>query len=205
MLQTDLRRDDIQTHLSSVERVELQTVKQKWEEMEKDMMNTFISEGMDMENLLFTRYLDMRYKGQEHSVKVPVPNGIWTKETLSTIENNFHNLHEKTYTFKLTETPTEIVNFHLTGIGQVQKHKQPEIKKLNHDDALLEERSVYFEEDGWLITSIYEREKMGRGMEVYGPAIIEEKQTSTILYPNQRLEVDKYGNLVIEMGNLNHV
>ena len=41
---------------------------------------------------------------------------------------------------------------------------------------------------------------MGKNMSVQGPAIIEEKQTSTLLYPNQRLTVDKYGNLIVETG-----
>ena len=37
----------------------------------------------------------MRYLGQEHTVKVPVPNGNWDEKTLEEIIGRFHQLHEK--------------------------------------------------------------------------------------------------------------
>lgn len=62
----------------------------------------------------------MRYLGQEHTVKVPVPNGNWDEKTLEEIIGRFHQLHEKNYTFKLEQADTEIVNLHLTAFGQVK-------------------------------------------------------------------------------------
>src|SRR5699024_5517668 len=149
MLQTDLRRDYIETLLASMHTLDIEQINQKWEEIEKRGMKEFIEEGMETEHIIFARYLDMRYKGQEHTVKVSSPNGNWTKETLKEIENSFHELHEQTYTFKLPDTPTEIVSFHLTGFGKVEKIKPVEIPEAKKEDALLEIRDVYYEEEGW--------------------------------------------------------
>src|SRR5699024_11998327 len=60
-----------------------------------------------------------------------------------------------------------------------------DLSLVSNEDALLETRDVYFEEVGWVKTPIYIRNNMGKNMFVQGPAIIEEKQTSTLLYPNQ--------------------
>jgi len=198
MLQTDLRRDYIETFLASVDILDTVQINQKWEEIEKRGAKEFKEEGMADKNIVFSRYLDMRYKGQEHTVKVSVPNGEWTEETLKEIENDFHELHEQTYTFKLPKTPTEIVSLHLTGFGKVDKIRPTEIEEAKKKDAFLETRDVYFEEDGWLKTEVFLGDKLGKHMIIQGPAIIEEKQTSTLLHPNQQLTVDKYGNLIIE-------
>lgn len=199
MLQTDLRRDYIETFVESFEELNFEKLNDKWIEIESKAINEFMEEGMNASGIIFTRYLDMRYHGQEHSVKVPVPNGSWTEETRDEIIASFHDLHEQNYTFKLPDTKTEVVNIHLTGFGQVEKIKPIEIQENpNEEEALLETREVYFEEAGWLKTPIYVRDRMGKNMIVQGPAIIEEKQTSTLLYPSQTLTVDKYGNLIIE-------
>lgn len=199
MLQTDLRRDYIQTFVESFERIDFKKINGKWKEIEQNATAEFIEEGMETSGIIFTRYLDMRYAGQEHAVKVPVPSGKWTEETREQIISSFHELHEQNYTFNLPNTETEIVNIHLTGFGQVDKIKPLELQESpDGENALLEMRDVYFEDDGWVETAVYVRDKMGKGMTVQGPAIIEEKQTSTLLYPKQKLTIDKYGNLIIE-------
>ncbi|MGB9905444.1 MAG: hypothetical protein ACPLQO_12380, partial [Desulfotomaculales bacterium] len=59
----------------------------------------------------------------------------------------------------------------------------------------------------WLIqqkhrhmSKIYERDLLGPGMAVEGPAVIEEHAASTVVYPGQRMVVDRFGNLVIYTG-----
>lgn len=201
MLQTDLRHDYIETYLESLNDINLVKINAKWNEMEEKAAQEFIQEDMERSSIMYIRYLDVRYVGQEHTVKVPVPNHTWTKNDIQQIVNKFHEIHEQHYTFKLANTKTEIVNLHLTGFGQVDKIKPVEItEKKNQENALLENRDIYFENKGWIKTPVYLREQMGKNITIQGPAIIEEKQTSTLLYPNQSLTVDKYGNLIIETG-----
>ena len=129
-------------------------------------------------------------------------NGIIKKiDGLEAPSHFDHNTHEHFYTFKLLDTPTEIVNLHLVANGCLQK---PEFKKINKQEKPIEEmikevRPVYFAEKGWLDTKVYDREKLGAGFKVSGPAIIEEVSSSTIVLEKQTLTVDDYGNLIIEM------
>lgn len=202
MLMTDLRHDYIQTHIKRVQEQNLLGLNQEWQRLEMQAAQQFAEEGVAAERIVFGRIADMRYIGQEHTVKVPVPSGEWTRETLEDIMARFHDLHEQNYTFKLEGTTAEIVNLHLTALGTVEK---PVVKKLDaapdaDAPAVKEIRPVYFEEQGWLDTAIYLRGTLGAGTRIAGPAIVEERSASTLLYPGQGLTVDEYGNLIIDTG-----
>ncbi|MFC7393786.1 hydantoinase/oxoprolinase family protein [Scopulibacillus cellulosilyticus] len=202
MLMTDLRHDYIQTHIKRLNKVDLDDLNKEWENLEKQALSQFNGEGIAKERVIFSRFADMRYLGQEHTVKVPVPNDKWTQETLNEVIRRFHELHEKSYTFKLEGSPTEIVNLHLTALGKIEK---PTLQQLSGssesaDKALKEKRSVYFEETGWLETNIYNRSLLSPKVNIDGPAIVEETSASTVLYPGQSLTVDNYGNLIIDTG-----
>ena len=64
---------------------------------------------------------------------------------------------------------------------------------------MTEKRSVWF--DGkWLETAIYQREQLARGHEFFGPAIVEQLDTTTVVEPADRARVDFCGNIIIEIG-----
>jgi N-methylhydantoinase A len=202
MLMTDLRHDYIQTHIKQLDGIDLADINLAWDKVTNQAYNQFIEEGMKENQIVFSRFVDMRYLGQEHTVKVPVTNMEWTEENIAEIIGRFHDLHEQNYTFKLPGTPTEIVNLHLTGFGKVKKPILPKLKIEGKtiNSALKEKRPVYFKESGWVSTAVYNRDDMEPGMRIEGPAIIEEQSASTVIYSNQSLEMDSYGNLIIYTG-----
>ncbi|KQL52868.1 5-oxoprolinase [Heyndrickxia shackletonii] len=201
MLMTDLRHDYIQTQIKRLSEVDVGVLNQNWINLECKAYAQFEQEDVQKESVLFTRFLDMRYLGQEHTVKVPVPNDDWKEETILEIIERFHQLHEKNYSFKLENAQTEIVNMHLTAFGQVQK---PSLEKkfITSDlrEALKEVRPVYFEGKGWVDTNIYDRDSIPTMQRMEGPAIVEEKASVTVIYDGQSLQVDEYGNLIIDTG-----
>ncbi|UTR11996.1 hydantoinase/oxoprolinase family protein [Evansella sp. LMS18] len=202
MLMTDLRHDYIQTYIRRVEGIDFSELNKQLEVQETQAVAQYKDEGVEEEDVILTRFADLRYLGQEHTVKVPVPAGEITEESMKHVIEKFHETHEQLYTFKLEGAPTEIVNLHLTAFGTVQK---PELAKLpategTAEDALKEVRSVLYEEDGWVDTKVYDRTKLGAEVTIEGPAIVEEQSNSTVLYPGQQLTVDSYGNLIIEVG-----
>lgn len=163
-------------------------------------MSDLAAEGVARDDMEVQRFADMRYMGQEHTVKVPLPGGEITAEAMPDINERFHTLHEQTYTFRL-ETPVELVNYHVIGLGRV---KQPEVKKLDGgqsslDDALKGMRRVNFDELGFHEASIYERDLLPVGVTVEGPVVVEEPASVTVVFPDQKLFRDEYGFLHIEM------
>lgn len=206
MLMTDLRSDYIKTHIVRLDDTDTETlteVNNEWDRLKKEALEKLNEKGFKDNSTVLACYLDMRYTGQEHTVKVPIPNKELEPEDVKEIIQKFHELHEQQYTFKLLDTPTEIVNFHLIALGKVDK---PEIRKLTRkdyhvEDAIIEIRDVYFEDEGLMETKVYDRDLLGPKHVIQGPAIIEEPTTSTLLYPDQSLEMDYYGNLIIDTEN----
>jgi N-methylhydantoinase A len=200
MLMTDLRHDYIQTYIKRLNELSLAEMDVQWEEIEKQALAHYEDEGMAAENVEFHRFADMRYLGQEHTVKVPVPNGKWSEEDKQAIIEEFHNLHEKNYTFKLEDSPTEIVNIHVTALGKVPK---PAIGKITRnssvEEAKKETRNIYYEKKGWIHTPVYDRNKLPPNEVIHGPAVVEEKAAVTLIYEGQQLHLDGFGNIIIEM------
>jgi N-methylhydantoinase A len=53
---------------------------------------------------------------------------------------------------------------------------------------------------GWFETAIFDRASLGRGMEIAGPAIVEQSDTTVVIDPGASAIVDSLGNLVISVG-----
>ncbi len=199
MLMSDLQIDTLRTRIVRVDGADLSMLTGMYDEMETAARRSLETEGIARDDIRIQRYADMRYLGQEHTVKVPVPNGALTPSAMATVSAAFHDLHEQTYTFRL-ESPLEMVNYHVTAVGLVNK---AEIKPIKADSASLgrarkETRPVYFEGAGAVTTTVYERDLLPIGKPIAGPAVIEEPSSVTVVYPDQQFSRDKYGFLHVE-------
>ena len=121
MLMTDVRHDYIQTNIRRMNEVSSEELNQMWDGLLREAHEQFAKEGVDKNQIIFRFIADMRYMGQEHTVKVKVPPVPWTDEVKEEIVNRFHDTHEHFYTFRLPDTPTEIVNLHLVAYGRLMK------------------------------------------------------------------------------------
>ena len=196
MLTSDLRHDLVQTHYVRADRIDADELDRIWAGLEERLTAVFAQEGLGRDRVVFARSADMRYAGQEHTVTVPAPDGHANGE----VERRFHELHEQQYTFRLG-SPVEYVNFRLAGLGVVRKPEPARIEPgRDASRALKGRRDVDFDEQGRIETALYERSLLGAGAELEGPAVVEEAAASTVVFPGQRLSVDDFGNLVIEVG-----
>lgn len=201
MLMSDIRHDFIQTKIMSFSDASMDELNDMWKNQMDEAAALFENEGIAPEQTAFTFIADMRYLGQEHTVQVQTPSYPWSESDRADIVERFHKTHKHFYTFDLPDTPTEIVNLHLVAYGQLEKTVLQKIPQQNRDisTALKENRRVFFSGDGWLDTPIYDRAKLGAGATAQGPLVVEEPTTTTVVYPDQKLSVDQYGNLIVEM------
>jgi N-methylhydantoinase A len=200
MMMTDLRHDYLKTSICRTMDVSPDSLNGQWAELESEAGLQLQNEEIDSANVLFEYLVDMRYMGQEHTVKISTPPAPWNDDQRKEIIEKFHEAHERNYTFKLPETPTEIVNFHLTAFGKTRK---PDVKEINVpqttiEQCIIEEREVYFADKGFVKTPIHDREKLWAGATLNGPGVVEETTASTIFFEGQQLTVDKYGNLILQ-------
>ena len=198
MLMTDMRHDYIRTRISLLDEASPEELDRLWEALLLSAREDFSTQGVT--DMVYDYYADMRYAGQEHTVKIQTPAPSWGQAEKAEIVKRFHETHEHYYTYRLEGTPVEIVNLHLAAHGRMDKpelHKLP-VREGSTTEAVKERRQVYFTRDGWHDTPVYDREALFAGAKLEGPALIEEKAAATLVGTGQILRVDAYGNLIIE-------
>ena len=91
----------------------------------------------------------------------------------------------------------EIVNLRLRAMGHMDKLTLPRIATVAQGTTPdpVQSRPVYFASSGFVDTPVFARHTLGAGHVITGPAIIEQLDTTTVIYPGQQTSVDAYGNL----------
>jgi N-methylhydantoinase A len=202
MLLTDLRRDYVHTHLIAFNEGSGPAVLQQFRDMESEAAANASHDGVGRAagSLRCEHFADMRYQGQEHTVKVPVAigaNGIDVAETL----DRFHAIHEKRYTYRLPN-PVQIVNFHLVAQVPVPKPDLPRKPKtgLKPADAVTGRRTVDFDAHGIHKALIYDGQRLEPDMILHGPAVVQEPVVTLVVPPGNRVTVDPFGSYHVQLG-----
>ena len=137
------------------------------------------------------RSVDLRYSGQGYELNITFDPGM---------ASAFHTLHQRRYGFASESRALEIVNVRVRLVAAAEPFEAPRQALVKGDGSAARagSRTVYF--DGVPHeTRLYERERLHAGDAFAGPAIISEYSSATILPPGDRLRVDTFGNLVIEV------
>lgn len=199
MIGLDIRHELIQTSVTPIEETEefLKLVNSTFKELESKIKGTFESENINPVTVEMQRYVDMKYEGQAHAIKIPCPNGELGIEEIKEVKKVFHDAHFKEFGFNLPESGVEIVNFDVVGLHRV---KHPKIEKqINHGslkDAHLGERKVYNGVNEVLIP-VYKKEKLPTNVTIEGPCVIEGDTSTIIVTENFKASHDEYGNLIM--------
>ncbi len=207
MLTTDLRRDYIRTWLARTDQIEPDHLEEAFSDLENLATAEYIEDmgdgdrplGAPDSTLRFEREADMRYRGQEHTVHVPISVGRTSEERLREVEEQFHQAHNRQYSFRLT-SPIEFVNLHVLAFGLVHKPRRRELAPSAGLPLRHSTRSVWFEEEGQMDTPVFRRADLGPGDEIEGPALVEEPASVTLVYPGMRLSLEPSGELVLDTG-----
>jgi N-methylhydantoinase A len=140
----------------------------------------------------------MRYVGQEHPVTVELPRGTLAAERIKAL---FDAEHLRRYGTHAPAERAEIVSLRATVVGPMKK---PPLEKISTGTArppraaLIARHKVWFGER-WLQSPVYARERLRAGNRIDGPALVEEHASTTLLQPGDRLRVDGFGNLDVEV------
>ncbi|WP_083402251.1 hydantoinase/oxoprolinase family protein [Bacillus sp. MUM 116] len=196
-LLVDVRHDLSKTYVKNFNHVTLEELDAEFYEMEKEAEILLKEEGVAKENSTLMRYIDMRYSGQWRSLAVPI--GTREQSLEKTLEA-FHQEHEREFSFSDRSQKVEIYGLRLTAIGTVPKPEFPKFGPegcLEH--ALKGEREVYFENQ-FVLTKVYNREKIPVASEIQGPAIVEQLDTTTVIPPDFTAVVDEYRNLIMTLN-----
>jgi N-methylhydantoinase A len=196
MLLAEPRLDTAQTLVLRLNTENLAKIAAVYEDLEaqgRAALRREFGEG----SITIEREAEMRYKGQHHSIKIPVG----ASEDAATLRARFDREYMRRYGHS-NAADVEIVVLHSIATLHM---KRPELDRLaqpssaRRKSAALEERAVFFlEEDRFLPTRIYDRASLGPSFSGQGPALIVEYGSSTLIGPGDTFSIGKLGEIEID-------
>jgi N-methylhydantoinase A len=190
----DLRRDFVRSLRRPLNEESATLLFDVLDELSRDGGLWLDREGEASQARRFERAADMRYAGQAYELRVALDENA---RDPASIAEAFHIEHERIYGFRDTDTDVELGTVRLAVVGVTTKIAQPEIARGTGAPSRKGERQI-FRKGKWLMAGVYDREALGAGDRIEGPAIIEQDDTTTVLLPDWSARADTVGNLHLE-------
>ena len=201
LLVTDIKHDYSVALIQRADRLDFKVAHDSFQRMKLEGEAALAREGVGPEDTDFVHQADMRYVGQSYELTIPLADDELASGKLTGLLDRFHREHERAYGFKADEEPVEFVALRLSAVGSISRPRIREIAASGSDlaSALKTNRPAYFAESGGLVDcDIYDRYKLQPGLEVLGPAIVEEIDSTTVIHPGYRAVADNSGNLFLQ-------
>ena len=198
LLSTDLLYDFALTRLQRAGHYDLDDIAAVFDRLSGEAAAKLSADGISTDRHQLRRMADLRYAGQGTELTVPFPDGPITNETVASTIRGFHDLHRQLYSFSDLQGAVEFVNLRLEATGRMDPISPPQLaeadtSQLYPDDSRmavlqgLEKQQV----------PVWRRERLRAGHRISGPAIIDQLDTTTVLFAGQHGKIDRWGNILI--------
>jgi N-methylhydantoinase A len=192
--------DFVQTYLTTLRGIDFAHLNVIFEEMETRGRDLLRQAGVPEAAMTVARSADMRYLHQGFEINVPVAGGQLCPADIPRLQADFDQAYERMYKRLNPDVDVEALNWRVIVAGP-----RPTIRVLHADQQPTPaattrkgERPAYFPEaSGYLDCPVYDRYQLAPGAVLSGPAIVEERESTVVVGPGARMEVDTYQNAVI--------
>jgi N-methylhydantoinase A len=201
MLLAPWRHDVVRTLVGTLGQLDARAVADAFEDLRATARRQLASDGLDETDAQFAFGVDLRYRGQEHSIAVPLASPDALSHTNTDLRARFNELHDRRYGHSAVGEIIEVVNLRLTvtverATGSADKLLGAELPVAT--ERAEQTRDVIFDDPARpLPTRILWRPSLAAGFTVEGPAIIEEPHSTTVLFPGDVARVTEHGHIVI--------
>ena len=157
-----------------------------------------------------TRSADIRYRGQAYHLTLPVPDPPIDADDVAALATSFRERFENAYGIAL-DLPTQIHNLRVHVVRVVEKFA-PRARALANGDASaarVGERDVVFPAGAQtqsgtapVVATLYDRTRLVPGDHFEGPAVIAAPESTIVVPPRTRAEVDAYGTVLLNLSEI---
>lgn len=196
---SDLKEDFVASARIVATDAGMETVATEIAALRQQAADWFAAEGISDDRRDLMLSLDMRYVGQNFELSVSV-DALATSFPAADIKARFFEAHEMNYGYFSPDDPVEIVNFRLTAVGRLPRPDPATPTESAQTPVPVGERAVYFDAGAPVATALYERDDLQPGMRIAGPAVIDQLDSTTLVFPGDTARVDGARNLIIELA-----
>nr|WP_298412595.1 hydantoinase/oxoprolinase family protein [uncultured Halomonas sp.] len=195
-LLVDIQHDLSMMYTAGADSADIDDLNKQFSSLEDEAVDRLRHERVAEEDMVLQRGISMRYQGQWRSLQVSMGSGSGSlKEAI----DNFHQEHERQFSFRQDAQPVEIYQLHLRAVGKTPKPSFTPCELVSN--AIVEpdtRREVFFDGE-WHDTPVYDRTALQPGFELKGPAIIEQLDSTTVVPLNTLASIDEWKNIRIQV------
>jgi len=140
-----------------------------------------------------------RYFGQNYELTLPVDLALDNCTLRANLAERFHQMHESSYGFAATGEPIQIVNIAVKALGVLDIPDLPTLPETAPAKPR-ETRQALFGNGARMVTPVFHRDDLAPDQRLEGPAIVEQMDTTVLVFPGDVCTVDRWGNLVIDLA-----
>ena len=197
MLHSDVRQDYMQVFLGDLDRADRDDLQQGYTGLEERARASLDAEGFDADDSRIEREIDLRYRSQQYSIRVPLANGF----DPASVRKAFEAEHDRQFGHIQPDGAIEITSLRVVGRGLFAEIETGATESADGAPAPVETRPVYQNaKDGWADTPVYAGSDLKPGHELDGPLLVEEQTTTVFVGVGDRLQVDAADNFVIHLA-----
>jgi N-methylhydantoinase A len=204
LLATPVAFDFARTFASDLETIDWAGLQSLDAELQNEAVELLRDAGVEKSHIEFSRSVDMRYQGQGYEITVSMPTILLDEENTTGFREAFNDRYNELYNRRVaTNLALELVNWRLSARGKPAPLKlfETELSAVNTLDARKGSRIVYFpSQQVQLEVIVYEHDHLTPGQQIDGPAIVEQKESTVVVGPGDRISVDAYLNLIIDLA-----
>jgi N-methylhydantoinase A len=193
----DLRHDFVRTLNRPLDGVEMADVLALLAAQEAEGRRLIAAERIVLTGIEAEYSADMQFIGQTHLLRVPLPGPTPSRGDL---QARFEAAYHARFRVDLPNIRANLVNLNCSVTG---RRPELDLSRLIDPKGRLDtveakdSRRVWF--GGWVETPVYWRDHLPLDLDLQGPAIIEQMDTTIIIDPGCRVTSDPDGNLIIEV------
>jgi N-methylhydantoinase A len=199
LLNADYREDVVRSFVEPMASVSTQKLETLFKHLEHEAREWFDARRIEAAGLLIERYAEMRYLGQEHTIRIPVLDTDFEDSDLGDLRLRFDTVYDKAYAHALPDHALEFVMLRLVATGLIDRPSLAEPASLQSNNGAGKREIFVADERRTATCDVHDRASVLPGSRIVGPAIIEEWSTTILILPGQQATTDRYGNLLIEV------
>ncbi len=192
----DILPDFSESYLRPAAEADPADIEAAFARIEKEAIDRLAHEGVAAGDVILQRSIDMMYQGQWRSLAVTAPSPITSVPAL--IEE-FHREHAREYNFRRDDAPVGLFRLNLKATGLVPKAELAVHEPTGKIPEPHHRREVWFDADKGLDTPVYNRDDLPAGLDLDGPAVVEQVDSTVLIPPGTTAHVDKYLNIIIRV------
>lgn len=194
----DLRHDFVRTLNRPLDGVDMGEVHRVLAAQEAEGRRLIGLERIALTSVRAEYSADMQFVGQTHLLRVALPSATPSREEMQRL---FEAAYHARFRVELPTIRANLVNLNVSVIGErpaldLSRLIDPAERRERVEPASM--RRVWFE--GWHETPVYWRDHLPLKIDLQGPAIIEQMDTTIVVDPGARVVQDADGNLIIEVN-----